>query len=88
MNLKFRTLHSPDIDETFQFKDRTYTVVGYYNGTKDHTELFTKAISEEPFCELFEYQQWLHIVDVNEWKFMHESTLTELDLVCRLFHGQ
>lgn len=69
--------------ETFIVKDRVHEVVGYYTGTKDYSEMFTK-VPVEGTTYVF-YTCWDNTFPMY-WTLKETSDLTELDLVCRLFH--
>jgi len=61
----------------------THTIVGFYTGTKPiDDEMFTRTINHEN--DLTNYHQWCRFN--NGWLLTNTSTLTELDLVSRMFH--
>jgi hypothetical protein len=71
-----------DSGEVFRVGDEMHTVVGYYTGSGGYAEMFTKIPSENG---LTIYVCWDNHFEMY-WSFRERSTLTELDLVCRLFH--
>ena len=76
------TNESPDTGETFKANDFVHTVVGYYTGTKNYSEMFTHTPTENG---LTQYHRWARY-GFGLWNYMDSSTLTELDLVCDMFH--
>lgn len=71
-----------DYRESFRVGQEIHTVVGYYTGSEGYAEMFTKVDIEH---NLTTYHCWDNSFEMY-WTHKESSTLTELDLVCRLFH--